>query len=168
MGRVTRAITVERNGSTLLFKDADGLRHAVRASAILAASDVDDTRDATVLQLPGARFLVVRSGLDDVLSLISGPPAVAVAPPRPAEDEVEQARIVVSNLRAVWLRTMSALMEEGVLPSAAFRTIRDQCLEAASAFARSGGVHHQSVGAEGAQDILALFAELLPDETARR
>ena len=116
MGRVMRTIAVERHGSTLLFKDADGLRHAARASAILAASDADDTRDATILQLPGARFLVVRSGLDDVLPLISGPPAIAAPPPRPADEEVRRARLVVANLRVVWLRTMSALREEACCP----------------------------------------------------
>ena len=51
----------ERRGSTIVFHDEDGIFHAVRVSAIIAASDADAMGDATVVQLPGGRFLVVRT-----------------------------------------------------------------------------------------------------------
>ena len=87
MERMTRADAAERHGSMLVFQDADGLRHAVRASAILAASDADEARDATVIQLPGGRFVIVRSGLDDILPWLSGQLA-APAPTQLSGDKV--------------------------------------------------------------------------------
>ena len=79
-----------------------------------------------------------------------------------------RARLRTSNLRAVWLRTMPALMEEGVLPSRLFRNMRESCVESARAFGKDGGSHHRELSAKGVEDLTALFDCLLPAESPRR
>ena len=163
MGHLLQAGSCERHGSTLVFRDQDGIRHAVRTSAIIAASDVDTTRDATVVQLPGGRFLMVRTCLDEVTQWMTGFPSQPAQPPV-ADPETLQMRLVVSNLRLIWLQTMAALLEEGVLPSRVFRDMREVCVEAARTFGNSGGALHRAVGAKGVEDLSSLFAKLLPDD----
>ena len=71
----TEAVGGERRGPMLVLKDAEGLRHAVRVTAVIAASDIDESHDATLLQLPNGRYVVVRVALDDVLGWFSSWPA---------------------------------------------------------------------------------------------
>jgi hypothetical protein len=59
--------TGQRVGGFVVFRDEDGLRHAVRQGAILAISDADETGSITAVQLTGNRTAVVRQGFDQVL-----------------------------------------------------------------------------------------------------
>ena len=61
-------VTGQRVGGFILFKDDDGLRHAVRASGILALSDGDHHGDLTIMQMSGNRAVVIRRPLEEVLS----------------------------------------------------------------------------------------------------
>ena len=61
-------VTGQRVGSFVLFKDDDGLRHAVRATGVLALSDGDHHGDITIMQMPGNRAVVIRRSLEEVLS----------------------------------------------------------------------------------------------------
>ncbi len=120
-----------------MFHDEDGIRHAVRVSAIIAASDADAMGNATIVQLPGGRFVVVRTCLEEVIQWMAGPsPAPVHAPPAVPDRDMLRARLLVSNLRAVWQRTMAALMEEGVLPSRVFRDMRESCVDCLTACCR--------------------------------
>ena len=169
MGRMLQAGSCERRGSTLVFHDEDGIRHAVRVSAIIAASDADAMGAATVVQLPGGRFLMVRTSLEEVIQWMAGPaPAPVQAAPAAHDPDMLRARLLVSNLRALWLRTMAALMEEGVLPSRVFRDMRESCVEAARAFGKDGGAHYRELSAKGVEDLTALFDSLLPADGPRR
>ncbi len=169
MGRMLQAGSCERRGSTLVFHDEDGIRHAVRVSAIIAVSDADAMGNATVVQLPGGRFVVVRTSLEEVIQWMAGPsPAPIQAAPAAHDPDMLRARLLTSNLRAVWLRTMAALMEEGVLPSRVFRDMRESCVEAARAFGRDAGAHHRELSAKGVEDLTALFDSLLPADGSRR
>ncbi len=170
MGQMLQAGSCERRGSTLVFHDQDGIRHAVRVSAIIAVSDADATRDATIVQLPGSRFLMLRVCLDEVVGWIgSAPPASPPAAGTTAPDpDMMRACLMVSNLRLLWLRTMTALIEEGTLPAQVFRDMRESCVEAARAFAKTGGAQHRAVGAKGAEDLSDLFAKLLPGDVDQR
>ncbi len=58
------------SGGYVLLVDVDGMRHAIRHGAILALSDADDGRCATVAQLPGGRVLTILASLDEVLGWI--------------------------------------------------------------------------------------------------
>ena len=55
-----------RAGPFIVFKDADGLRHAVRQGAVLAISEAGD--DLTTLQMTGSRCAVVQQAFELVLS----------------------------------------------------------------------------------------------------
>ncbi len=63
-----------RLGGYLLLVDTDGLRHAVRLGSVLAASDADPSQDMTLLQLPGARTLLLPQSLDQVLRWLAPTP----------------------------------------------------------------------------------------------
>ena len=75
MRETTEAVSGERRGPMLVFNDAEGLRHAVRVTAVIAASDLDESRDATLLQLPDGRYVVVRERLDEILGWFAAWPA---------------------------------------------------------------------------------------------
>ena len=60
-------IAAERIGAFLVFRDQDGLRHAVKLTAVLSVSDGDCDACSSVLQLTGNRTVVVQSSLDEVL-----------------------------------------------------------------------------------------------------
>lgn len=62
----------ERAGAFVVFSDDDGVRHAVRATSVIAASDADSSRETTVLQLQGGRFVAVRAPLEEVLGWLPG------------------------------------------------------------------------------------------------
>ncbi len=64
-------VSAERIGAFILFRDEDGLRHAVRLGAVMAASDADCDQGATVVHLTGNRTVLVASGLDEVLRWFS-------------------------------------------------------------------------------------------------
>jgi hypothetical protein len=57
-----------RIGAFVLFADDDGVRYAVRLSAVLALSDGDEARDTTIMQMPGGRAVPIRASLEEVLS----------------------------------------------------------------------------------------------------
>jgi hypothetical protein len=57
-----------RIGAFVLFVDDSGVRYAVRLSAVLALSDGDESRDSTIMQMPGGRATLVRAPLDEVLA----------------------------------------------------------------------------------------------------
>ena len=58
----------DRCGPFIVFRDEDGLRHAVRLASVLAVSDADCDQAATVFQLPGGRSIIVHASLDEALS----------------------------------------------------------------------------------------------------
>ena len=57
-----------RVGGYVVLTDVDGRRHALRAGAILAASDADDSQSSTCLLLHGGRVLLVHACLEEVLT----------------------------------------------------------------------------------------------------
>ncbi len=58
----------QRTGPFVVLLDQDGLRHAVKLSAIQVLSDGDADGLSTSIQLTGSRAAVVRRPLDEVLS----------------------------------------------------------------------------------------------------
>ena len=69
---MTTLLLGERIGGFILFTDGDGLRHAVRLTAVLALSDGDQAQDSTVMQLTGNRTLVIQMPLDEALGWFPG------------------------------------------------------------------------------------------------
>ena len=61
----------ERVGGFVVFRDEEGMRHAVRLGAVMAASDADCDHGATVVHLTGNRTVLVASDLDEVLGWFS-------------------------------------------------------------------------------------------------
>lgn len=57
----------ERVGAFLVFRDQDGVRHAVKLAAVLSVSDGDVDGCSAVVQLTGGRTIVVHSNLDELL-----------------------------------------------------------------------------------------------------
>lgn len=57
-----------RVGAFVVFADDEGVRHAVRLGAVLVLSDADACQDATVLQMPGGRALLIRASFEAVLT----------------------------------------------------------------------------------------------------
>ena len=57
----------QRVGSFVVFKDEDGLRHAVKCGAVLALSDSDDVGAMTVMQMAGNKAVLIRSPIDEVI-----------------------------------------------------------------------------------------------------
>jgi glutamate synthase domain-containing protein 3 len=55
-----------RVGSWVVFRDQDGMRHAVKQGAVLAISEGDG--DVTTLQMTGGRTALVRQAFEKVLS----------------------------------------------------------------------------------------------------
>jgi len=64
---MTTLLRGERAGPFLVFTDQDGLRHAVRLTAVLALSDTDQAQDCTLVQLAGQRSVVVAVSLEEAL-----------------------------------------------------------------------------------------------------
>lgn len=60
-----------RVGTFVTFAGDDGLRYAVRLGAILVVSDADACQDATILQMPGGRSVLIRSSFEEVLAWFS-------------------------------------------------------------------------------------------------
>jgi len=58
----------QRVGAFVVFADDEGVRYAVRIGSILALSDADNCQDATIMQLPGGRALLIRATLEEVLA----------------------------------------------------------------------------------------------------
>lgn len=58
----------QRTGPFVLLLDEDGLRHAVKLSAIQVLSDADGDANSTAMQFTGNRVAVIRRPLDEVLS----------------------------------------------------------------------------------------------------
>jgi hypothetical protein len=56
-----------RVGGFVIFRDEDGLRHAVRSAAILALSDADEAGTSTAMQMTGNRVVVIQTSFDEVL-----------------------------------------------------------------------------------------------------
>jgi hypothetical protein len=56
-----------RVGPFVVVVDGDGVRHAVRLGAVLALSDGDEMRDATVIQFAGGRAVRVPAPLEEVV-----------------------------------------------------------------------------------------------------
>ena len=64
---MTTLLRGERAGPFLVFTDQDGLRHAVRLTAVLALSDTDPAQDSTLVQLAGQRSVVVAVSLEEAI-----------------------------------------------------------------------------------------------------
>jgi hypothetical protein len=60
-----------RGPGFLLVRDADGLRHVIRASSIQMMSDADPCCDTTVAVISG-RNLIIPQPLDELLDMIEG------------------------------------------------------------------------------------------------
>ena len=65
---MTELLSATRMGPFVLLLDEDGLRHAVKLSAVQVLSDADTETNSTAIQLTGNRVAVVRHPLDEVLS----------------------------------------------------------------------------------------------------
>lgn len=61
-------------GRYVVLRDHNGLRHAIRRGSVVAASDSDPCQDATLLQLPGGRALVVAEPFETVLAWLEERP----------------------------------------------------------------------------------------------
>jgi hypothetical protein len=61
----------------VLLLDEDGLRHAVKLSAVQVLSDADGETNSTAIQLTGNRVAVIRRPLDEVLSWFAWPASSA-------------------------------------------------------------------------------------------
>ena len=163
MRDVTEATTGERRGQMLVFRDVDGLRHAVRASAVVAASDVDESRDATLLQLPNSRYVVIPCSLDDVVCWLSGwAPAPGSGPHQ--EPELTRLRRRVEDARSVLASLMAYLADTGVVSAGTFRAMRDECLAKAGGSPTGGNRPAQASDDRGAGDMADLFRWIAPAE----
>ncbi len=56
-----------RHGPFVIFRDDEDLRHAVRLGAVMGLSDADTCQDATIMQLPGGRVVLIRAAFEEVL-----------------------------------------------------------------------------------------------------
>lgn len=56
-----------RIGPWIVFRDEDGLRHAVRQTAVLTISDADEGGESSAITMTGGRQAVVRQAFDTVL-----------------------------------------------------------------------------------------------------
>lgn len=65
---MTDIVCGQRVGGFLVLTDAEGLRHALRPGAVMAASDTDESQTTTCLQCTGGRTILVQVCLDEVLS----------------------------------------------------------------------------------------------------
>jgi hypothetical protein len=65
---VVDLVAGERLGPFVVFRDADGNRHAVRHGAIMAISETDDAIGSTIVQLTGQRTALVHQTFEQVLS----------------------------------------------------------------------------------------------------
>jgi hypothetical protein len=59
-----------RLGPWVIFRDEDGLRHAVRHSAILSVSDADETGSSTSILMSGNRLALVRRCFEEVFAWV--------------------------------------------------------------------------------------------------
>lgn len=57
-----------RVGAFVVFAAEDGIRYAVRLGAVLVISDADACQDATVMQMPGGRSVLIQSSFEEVLA----------------------------------------------------------------------------------------------------
>lgn len=57
-----------RVGGFVIFRDDEGLRHAIRIGAIQALSDIADADGATLIQVAGKGGAIIRTSLEEVLS----------------------------------------------------------------------------------------------------
>ena len=60
-------LTGQRLGPLIVFRDEDGMRHAVRQASIMAVSE-SDGGGCTVIQLAGNRSVTVDRTFDEVLA----------------------------------------------------------------------------------------------------
>jgi hypothetical protein len=58
----------QRLGPFIVFRDEDGLRHAVRQGAIMTISETGETGESTFIQLTGQRSATVHRSFDQVLA----------------------------------------------------------------------------------------------------
>ena len=63
---MTEILSGVRVGPFLVFKDADGLRHAVRQGAIMSISECEG--DVTSIVMTGSRTALIRQTFDRVLT----------------------------------------------------------------------------------------------------
>ena len=63
---VTELLSGLRSGPFVVFRDEDGLRHAVRHGAIVTISEAD--QDLVTIQMTGSRTATVRVAFERVLS----------------------------------------------------------------------------------------------------
>ena len=148
-----------RHGPFIVFTDLDGSRHAVRLSSVAAVSDLDQSQDATLLQLPGQRAVVVMKPFNEVLGWFLD---AAAAPPGRMTMEAAHAALSLANMRQVMSRLVQLLLDEGVVPAPEVEAVRDHCLAAADRLARDGGPLRQACGAAAARDVQELFEAALP------
>ena len=149
----------------LVFTDPDGVRHAVRLSSVLALSDLDQTQDATLLQLPGRRGVAVRTTLDGVLVWFLDAAAV---PPGRMTTEAALAALSLADMRHVVSRFVQLLLDEGIVPAFEVEAVRDHCLAAADQLASEGDPLRQACGAAAARDVRPLFEAALPAGSGAR
>ena len=64
----TPPVAGQRVGAFVVFADDEGVRYEVRLGSIMSLSDADSCQDATVMQLPGGRALLIRATLEQVLA----------------------------------------------------------------------------------------------------
>ena len=157
------AIPGERRGQFVVYEDGDGGRHAVRVTAIVAARDVDQCRDATILQLPGGRAVMVRMPMDGVLEWFD-----AAAPRgRTARHAIEDA-LATWSVRTVVSRVLLMLLDEGAVTRSNLEEVLQECV----AMVACSREHHlrpdKQFADEAARLLRDLFKVALPDWDAER
>jgi hypothetical protein len=145
----------ERHGQFVIFEDGDGGRHAVRVVALLAASGLDQFRDATVLQLTGGRAVVVRMPLEGVLDWF-----VDSFAPRYGVRDVLPDALATWSVITVLQRLMLMLLDSGVLTPTDLEEVREDCLVMARDAAGRPPKPDQSLAAERVRDF---FGSALPE-----
>ena len=153
------AVDGYRRGALVLFTDHEGGRHAVRVSAVIAASDVDQSQDATLLQLPGNRAVMVRMPLDAVLDwFVDASPSAASRTTR----EVIQSTISIVNLRHGFAFLLEQLLADAVLSPEEMVALRARCLDAVGCVAPDGTCAEGPWILAVARDLQELFEAALP------
>lgn len=64
-------MTVGRTGRMLMVRDAEGLRHLLRPSAVACLSDADPAATETLVTMSGGRSLLVPAPLEEVAAALA-------------------------------------------------------------------------------------------------
>lgn len=162
MAETYQAILGERRGQFVVFEDGDGGRHAVRVTAIVAASDLDQCRDATILQLPGGRAVMVRMPLEGVLDWFVD---AAVPRSRTTRHVMEDA-LALWSVGTVLSRILLLLLDEGLVTRSGLEEARHECLGMVGGLREQHPRPNEEFAVEATRLLRDVFKVALPDAYA--